>query len=73
MAKTKIYYIIHHSYNAGTLYTSKMVNTMVEVVEFLQQYNDYNDINKEYTIDRITITKQWYGNQTVREIAYSEL
>lgn len=74
MKKTSIYYVIHHSYNAGTLHTSKVVNTMMEVLEFLQAYENYDDINKEYVVDKITVIKQWYGNQTVREtIAYSEL
>ena len=74
MKKTTVYYVIHHSYNAGTLYTSKVVNTMEEVQNFLQQYNDHNDINKEYTIDKITMIPTWYGKQTTREtIAYGEL
>ena len=67
MSKKIVYYVIHHSYHAGTLHTSKVVNTMVEVLDFLQAYNDYDDVDKEYVIDKITVTKQWYGNQTVRE------
>ena len=56
--KTKTYYMITFSYNAGLLGNATMVDTLEEARAFIEEYKKMDDCDTNYRLSAVIITKR---------------
>ena len=61
--KTKTYYMITFSYNAGLLGNATMVNTLEEARAFIEEYKKMDDCDKNYRLSEVIITKRMFRKE----------
>lgn len=61
--KTKTYYMITFSYNAGLLGNAAMFDTLEEARAFIAEYKKMDDCDKNYRLSEVITTKRMFRKE----------